>query len=627
MTRRSLISFILILFCAAVAMAAGKRKFTLVIDAGHGGHDVGAVGKFSKEKDINLRTALAFGKYVERNCSDVKVIYTRKTDVFVTLIGRAEIANKAKADLFISIHTNSLPGKKISRGLETYTLGMHRASDNLDVAKRENSVILVEKDYKKHYQGFDPNSSESYIIFEFLQDNNMSKSVELAKLVQSNVCATANRPNKGVKQAGFLVLRETSMPSCLIELGFISTSDEEKFLNNETHIDEMARGIYQAFVKYKNNYSSGSSSSTKAPVQIEEPRQQEPELEIREVVNMKPEPQQSPIPELDINQLQAAIPQVNEAQNQIRNQQPAPQRNVARQQQQPSIPQNQVLNQGVRQQQSIPQNQNIVQNQVQNQSQNQSQRREPELQQPQVRQLPQQQQPMPQQQPQVRQLPQQQQPMPQQQPQVHQLPQQQQPMPQQQPQARTLPQQTQPVPQQQPQARTLPQQQQPMPQQQPQARTLPQQTQPVPQQQPQARTLPQQTQPAPQQQPQARTLPQQKQPVQQQQQHVIQQQPQQAQPNVNAPVGAPIFKVQIFISDKVLDPDDSRFKDETNVNYYKEGRVFKYTIGASADYNEISRLRREIADKFPGCFIVAFRNGEKMNINDAIIEFKTNQNK
>jgi N-acetylmuramoyl-L-alanine amidase len=623
-------------------MAAGKRKFTLVIDAGHGGHDVGAVGKFSKEKDINLRTALAFGKYVERNCSDVKVIYTRKTDVFVTLIGRAEIANKAKADLFISIHTNSLPGKKISRGLETYTLGMHRASDNLDVAKRENSVILVEKDYKKHYQGFDPNSSESYIIFEFLQDNNMSKSVELAKLVQSNVCATANRPNKGVKQAGFLVLRETSMPSCLIELGFISTSDEEKFLNNETHIDEMARGIYQAFVKYKNNYSSGSSSSTKAPVQIEEPRQQEPELEIREVVNMKPEPQQSPIPELDINQLQAAIPQVNEAQNQIRNQQPAPQRNVARQQQQPSIPQNQVQNQGVRQQQSIPQNQNIVQNQVQNQ--NQSQRREPELQQPQVRQLPQQQQPMPQQQPQVRQLPQQQQPMPQQQPQVHQLPQQQQPMPQQQPQvrqlpqqqqpmpqqqpqARTLPQQTQPVPQQQPQARTLPQQTQPAPQQQPQARTLPQQTQPVPQQQPQARTLPQQTQPAPQQQPQARTLPQQKQPVPQQQQHVIQQQPQQAQPNVNAPVGAPIFKVQIFISDKVLDPDDSRFKDETNVNYYKEGRVFKYTIGASADYNEISRLRREIADKFPGCFIVAFRNGEKMNINDAIIEFKTNQNK
>jgi N-acetylmuramoyl-L-alanine amidase len=128
-------------------MAAGKRKFTLVIDPGHGGHDAGAIGKFSKEKDINLRTALAFGKYVERNCSDVKVIYTRKNDVFVKLDERAEIANRAKADLFISIHTNSLPGKKISRGLETYTLGMHRAADNLEVAKRENSVILMEKDY------------------------------------------------------------------------------------------------------------------------------------------------------------------------------------------------------------------------------------------------------------------------------------------------------------------------------------------------------------------------------------------------------------------------------------------------------------------------------------------------
>ena len=311
MTRRSLISFILILF-AAVAMAAGKHKFTLVIDPGHGGHDVGAMGKFSKEKDINLRTALAFGKYVERNCSDVKVIYTRKTDVFVTLHGRAEIANKAKADLFISIHTNSLPGKKISRGLETYTLGMHRASDNLDVAKRENSVILVEKDYKKHYEGFDPNSSESYIIFEFLQDHNMAKSVELAKLVQSNVCSTANRPNKGVKQAGFLVLRETSMPSCLIELGFISTSDEEKILNTESEVDKMARGIYQAFVKYKNNYNGGSSSSTKAPVQIEEPRQQEPELEIREVVNMKQLPNPS---EIEIGQMPMVVPAQSEIPN------------------------------------------------------------------------------------------------------------------------------------------------------------------------------------------------------------------------------------------------------------------------------------------------------------------------
>ncbi|MBQ4041122.1 MAG: N-acetylmuramoyl-L-alanine amidase, partial [Prevotella sp.] len=189
------------------------KRFTLVIDPGHGGHDAGAIGAFSKEKDINLKTALALGRYLERYSPDVNVIFTRKTDVFVTLHGRADIANKAKADLFISIHTNAAPSRPSSiRGMETYTLGMHRAADNLAVAKRENEVILQEKDYKTRYQGFDPNSSESYIIFEFMQDNNMHKSVDLAKFVQHNVCSTAGRPNKGVKQAGFLVLRETSMP-------------------------------------------------------------------------------------------------------------------------------------------------------------------------------------------------------------------------------------------------------------------------------------------------------------------------------------------------------------------------------------------------------------------------------
>ena len=541
MTRRSLISFILIL-CAAVAMAAGKRKFTLVIDPGHGGHDVGAMGKFSKEKDINLRTALAFGKYVERNCSDVKVIYTRKTDVFVTLHGRAEIANKAKADLFISIHTNSLPGKKISRGLETYTLGMHRAADNLDVAKRENSVILVEKDYKKHYEGFDPNSSESYIIFEFLQDHNMAKSVELAKLVQSNVCATANRPNKGVKQAGFLVLRETSMPSCLIELGFISTSDEERFLNNETHVDEMARGIYQAFVKYKNHYVNGSPSSTKAPSQLEEPQQLEPELEIREVVNMKPQPVPS---ELEIGQLQAAVPTINEP---LR---PSPRPN-----------QGQVQNQVQRQNQNLAQNQPLRPSQSQAQSQNPQARKEPEL-----------------------------------------------------PKAQTLPQQIQPKPAEQPKAQTLPQQLQPKPAQQPQVKPLPQEL-------PQATVQKPKVEPTPA--PKAEPKPIAKaEPAQQ----VSATKPRTAtKPTTNnAPVGAPVFKIQIFISEKILDPSDSRLKGE-EPNYYKEGRVFKYTLGATTDYEEIVQLRKDIAGKFPGCFIVAFKNGEKvLNINDAIIEYKLNK--
>ena len=589
MTRRSLISFILIL-CAAVAMAAGKRKFTLVIDPGHGGHDAGAIGKFSKEKDINLRTALAFGKYVERNCSDVKVIYTRKNDVFVKLDERAEIANRAKADLFISIHTNSLPGKKISRGLETYTLGMHRAADNLEVAKRENSVILMEKDYKKHYEGFDPNSSESYIIFEFLQDNNMAKSVELAKLVQSNVCSTANRPNKGVKQAGFLVLRKTSMPSCLIELGYISTSDEERFLNNETHVDEMARGIYQAFIKYKNHYGSGSSSSTKAPSQAEEPWPQEPELEIREVVNMKAQPVPS---ELEIAQVQTTLPTLNEPQRQnprpsqgqaqSQNQALKPSQGQAQSQNQPLRPsqsqvqsQNQPLrpsqsqaqsqNQPLRPSQSQAQSQNQPlrpsQSQAQNQNQNPQARKEPEL-----------------------------------------------------PKAQTLPQQIQPKPAEQPKAQTLPQQIQPRPAQQPQVKTLPQEQPQVSVQKPKVELTP-----APKAEPKpiAKAEPAQQVPATK---------PRTAtKPTTNnAPVGAPVFKIQIFISEKVLDPSDSRLKGE-EPNYYKEGRVYKYTLGASTDYEEIVQLRKDIAGKFPGCFIVAFKNGEKVpNINDAIIEYKVNK--
>ncbi|MCI6461445.1 MAG: N-acetylmuramoyl-L-alanine amidase [Prevotella sp.] len=240
---------------AMVALAQqNMRKFTLVIDAGHGGHDSGALGSYSKEKNINLNVALAFGRYVEQNCPDVKVIYTRKRDVFVTLHERANIANRNKADLFVSIHTNALPRGRQARGLETYTLGMHRAGDNLDVAKRENSVILIEKDYKQHYEGFDPNSSESYILFEFMQDKNMANSVELAKFVQRKVCAQAGRPNKGVKQAGFLVLRETSMPSCLIELGFITTPSEEAFLASQDNIEKIGKGIYEAFVEYRKKF-------------------------------------------------------------------------------------------------------------------------------------------------------------------------------------------------------------------------------------------------------------------------------------------------------------------------------------------------------------------------------------
>lgn len=235
----------------ATALFAAQGKFVLVIDAGHGGRDAGARGHYSLEKNINLKVALAFGRYVEKNCSDVKVIYTRKTDVFVPLHERANIANKNHADVFISIHTNAIEGSRKLRGFETYTMGMRRSDEKLSAAQRENSVITIEDNYQQRYAGYDPSSPESEIMFEFIHDKNMEQSVNLAKLVQKNVCSLAGRPNKGVKQDVFLVLRETSMPACLIELGYITTPEEERLLNNNATIDRIAYGIFSAFVKYK----------------------------------------------------------------------------------------------------------------------------------------------------------------------------------------------------------------------------------------------------------------------------------------------------------------------------------------------------------------------------------------
>ena len=275
---RKIVILLFSMFVVGLAMADGNRNFTLVIDAGHGGHDAGALGSMSKEKNINLNVALAFGRYVEANCPDVKVVYTRKTDVFVTLHERANIANRNKADLFVSIHTNALPKGKQARGLETYTLGMNRAEENFDVAKRENAVILYEKDYKQRYEGFDPNSSESYIMFEFLQDKNMAQSVELAKMVQKRTCASADRANKGVRQAGFLVLRETSMPSCLIELGFITTFSEEQYLNTKQGVDALGYGIYQAFVDYRNKFDKSITVPFRIGERMIEPQQSPQEL-------------------------------------------------------------------------------------------------------------------------------------------------------------------------------------------------------------------------------------------------------------------------------------------------------------------------------------------------------------
>lgn len=412
---------ILILIATVLTLSAAK-KYVLVIDAGHGGHDAGAVGQMSKEKDINLNTALAFGRYVERNCPDVTVIYTRKRDVFVPLHERADIANKNHADVFISIHVNALPNGKISRGLETYTMGMRRSDEKLSAAQRENSVIMVEEDYKERYAGYDPNSPESTIMFEFINDKNMAKSVELAKLVQRNVCSTAGRPDKGVKQDVFLVLRETSMPACLIELGFISTPDEERALNDPNVIDNIARGIYNAFVKYKGDNKPRLESTTPAPTPVAEPKAEpktkvEPKVEPKSKVEPKPKVEPKAEPKVEPK----------------------------------AEPKKQV---------------------------------EPDK--------------------------------------------------------------------------------------------------PIEQVKPATRAG-------------------------------------------GDDAVVPVFKVQVFTSDQQLKANDARLKGKT-ADFYKDGKIFKYTIGNTTDYNEILRLRRELANIFPGCFIIAFHGTERIDTATAISEFR-NKNK
>lgn len=403
------VTLIWALMCMFVmtSLAANKR-FTLVIDPGHGGHDAGALGAISKEKNINLAVALRFGKYVEQNLPEVRVIYTRKTDVFIPLNERANIANRANADLFISVHTNALPAGKIARGFETYTLGMHRAKDNLDVAMRENSVISMEKDYQQRYQGFDPRSSESYIIFEFIQGKNMERSVELARMIQRGVCDGANRPDKGVHQAGFLVLRETSMPGCLIELGFITTPDEERLLNNDSRVDDIARGIYEAFAKYKNKYDK----SVSVPYRAKD----------SEEVN---------------------IPKI------VPDQEPAPKTRVVTRGKQP------------KREEATPEQPKRVEKKV----------KKAEV------------------------------------------------------------------------------------------------------------------------------------------------------------ADAPVFKLQIFVGSRNLRKGDVHFKGETDYDSFQEGNLVKYTLGASTNYNEIYRLRKEKLDKFPEAFIIAFKNGQKYDVNQAIREFKQNRNR
>lgn len=417
--RRKRVFFLITMLLFAVAVMAANRKFTLVIDAGHGGTDHGAPGSYSKEKDLTLKYALAFGRYVEDNSPDVRVVYTRKTDVFVTLAGRADIANKCNADLFLSFHINAVTGSKSAHGFQSWTLGRGEHSGdrgikaNLDVAKRENSVMFLEKDYKTVYKGFDTNSSESDIMYEFIADKNREKSVELSRLLQQYVCASTGRVNGGSHQNNLAVLRLTSMPSCLLELGFISTPDEEDFLNDDASVALYVKGVYNAFMKYRQRYGNDISVPYK-PIKEEPTIPQVVPSDYRKPAADNPAPRKS---KRRVERKSA------EADNNLTKVEP-------------------------------PHKEGDVQvpNRVENDK--------------------------------------------------------------------------------------------------------------------------------------------------------------------------PVFKVQLLVSSNVLKSDDNRFKGLTNIESYKEG-LYKYTYGASTNYNEIYRLRKQILDRFPDAFIVAFKNGNKMDINAAIQEFKS----
>ncbi len=242
-----------------VKKAAKKGITTIVIDAGHGGHDPGCNASGVREKEVTLAIALALGKRITEQMPGMKVIYTRADDNFVELWERASIANKNNADLFISIHCNSTKNVSIT-GTETYAMGLKKAEENLEVAKRENEVILLEDDYTERYEGFDPNSPESHIYFSMYQNAFMDQSIRLASKVEYQISKGINRPSRGVKQAGFVVLWKTKMPSILIETGFISNKKDREYLNCQKGVDEISGAIANAVMEYKKSFEAGTST-------------------------------------------------------------------------------------------------------------------------------------------------------------------------------------------------------------------------------------------------------------------------------------------------------------------------------------------------------------------------------
>lgn len=252
------VAFMILLTVTASVMSA--KDFVVTLDAGHGGHDYGAIGEKANEKTITLAVVKQLGRLIKDNLPDVKVVYTRDKDVFIPLKDRAAIANNAKSDLFISVHINSVDkrnrNRKTIEGCQVYTLGLHKTAENLAVAKRENAVMELEPDHTEKYAGFDPNSLESDIVFELSQYKRLDQSIEFADAVHGELVGLAKRAPKGVRQAGFWVLWATSMPSVLVELDFICNPKSEKYMASEAGQKEMVTALYNAFCAYLNTYGS-----------------------------------------------------------------------------------------------------------------------------------------------------------------------------------------------------------------------------------------------------------------------------------------------------------------------------------------------------------------------------------
>lgn len=402
----SLLLFLLV----ALALPAGDQRFTLVIDAGHGGKDHGAPGAISEEKNLTLKYALAFGKLVEDNCPDVRVIYTRKTDTYLPLHERADVANRNNADLFISIHINALDGVHTAHGFQSYTLGRGETTGdkglkvNADVAKRENSVIFLENNYKTVYANLNGNAPELDIMGEIIADQNRERSVKLSRLMQQEVCKATGRQDGGSHQNNLAVLRLTKMPAILLELGFISTPDEENYMNTEEGYTQYPQGFFNAFVRYKEKYDNSIDVPYRAGGEARKaaPLEQAPE--------------------------------------------------------------------------TVAEAKTVVKRQVVARKETTAARKETAV-----------------------------------------------------------------------------------------------------------------------------------------------------ETKKPADESRPVFKIQILVSNSVLKANDQHLKGLVGCDYYAEGQYKKYTYGASNDYNEIYRLRKQIVDKFPEAFIIAFKNGEKMDVNEGIREFKRNR--